>query len=216
MIVMSVNKVKLSNGETVVDLTGDTVTAAKMLIGTTAHDKAGNKITGTIASQEAQTIIPTTTNKTIAAGKYLSGTQTINGDANLLPENIKSGVSIFGVDGTLETGGSGGGGDTLLVRNNTEHSCLCGAADVYPGEEVTISCPDEWSTRLVFGMMGLSECRIRYTGTFFSENEWDLVSIDFEEELYATCDETGIYWFYWIDTRDLYFRTGSIIEINPI
>ena len=51
--------------------------------------------------QGAQTIIPTTSDRTISAGQFLTGAQTIKGDANLLGSNIKSGVSIFGVDGSL-------------------------------------------------------------------------------------------------------------------
>lgn len=62
--------------------------------------------------QGAQTITPGTANKTIASGRYLTGTQTIKGDANLVAGNIKSGVSIFGVAGSYEGsgGGSSGGG----------------------------------------------------------------------------------------------------------
>lgn len=55
-----------------------------------------------LTTQAAQTITPGTSNKTISSGKYLTGKQTIKGDANLLPENIKSGVSIFGVEGACE------------------------------------------------------------------------------------------------------------------
>lgn len=42
---MAVNKV-IYDGDTLIDLSGDTVTADKMLVGITAHDKAGNPITG--------------------------------------------------------------------------------------------------------------------------------------------------------------------------
>lgn len=84
------------------------VTGSKMLSGTVAYKSAG-KVTGTIQSQAAQAITPGTSDKTIASGKYLSGTQTIKGDANLLAENIKSGISIFGVTGTYESSGSSGG-----------------------------------------------------------------------------------------------------------
>ena len=62
----------------------------------------GNIITGTIPSQGAQTITPGTSNKTIASGRYLSGTQTISGDANLVASNILSGISIFGVAGSVK------------------------------------------------------------------------------------------------------------------
>ena len=54
----------------------------------------------------AQTYTPGTTNQTIAAGRWLTGAQTINGDANLVANNIKSGVTIFGVMGNY--GGEGG------------------------------------------------------------------------------------------------------------
>lgn len=37
-------------GETLMDLTGDTVDAASLLKGKTAHDKTGAPITGTMAS----------------------------------------------------------------------------------------------------------------------------------------------------------------------
>lgn len=84
------------------------VTGSKMLSGTVAYKSAG-KVTGTIQSQAAQTITPGASDKTIESGKYLSGTQTIKGDANLLAENIKSGISIFGVTGTYESSGSSGG-----------------------------------------------------------------------------------------------------------
>lgn len=43
---MSYNKV-VYNGKTLIDLTADTVTAATLDKGIVAHDKAGNKVTGT-------------------------------------------------------------------------------------------------------------------------------------------------------------------------
>lgn len=95
----NVNKVVYGN-TTLIDLTGDDVTAASVLSGKKFHLKSGAAATGTIASQAAQTITPGTSDQTIAAGKYLSGAQTIKGDANLAAGNIKSGVSIFGVNGS--------------------------------------------------------------------------------------------------------------------
>lgn len=55
-----------------------------------------------LTTQGAQTITPGTSNRTIASGRYLTGTQTIKGDANLVAANIKKGVSIFGVAGSNE------------------------------------------------------------------------------------------------------------------
>ena len=51
-------------------------------------------------TQGAKTYTPTTTDQTIAPMTYLTGKQTIKGDANLVGSNIKSGTSIFGVTGT--------------------------------------------------------------------------------------------------------------------
>ena len=47
-------------GETLIDLTGDTVEAAKLLKGVTAHDKKGEKITGTFEAADPYAIIGVT------------------------------------------------------------------------------------------------------------------------------------------------------------
>lgn len=78
-----------------------TAAAAQILAPYTAYVASG-KVAGTIPSQGAQTITPSTSTQTIQAGQYLSGPQTVQGDANLIASNIKSGVSIFGVSGTLQ------------------------------------------------------------------------------------------------------------------
>ena len=65
---------------------------------------AGNSsvsLTASVTTKAAATITPGTTNQTISSGTYLTGTQTIVGDANLVGSNILSGVSIFGVAGTV-------------------------------------------------------------------------------------------------------------------
>lgn len=74
----------------------------KMLSGNTAYAN-GTKYTGSISSKSAQTYTPTTSDQTISSGQYLSGAQTIKGDANLIASNIVSGVSIFGVSGSVTT-----------------------------------------------------------------------------------------------------------------
>lgn len=58
-------------------------------------------ITGTITDNGASsTIVPTTTNQSVAAG-YWSTANTVQGDADLVAANIRSGVNLFGVDGTM-------------------------------------------------------------------------------------------------------------------
>lgn len=69
-----------------------------------------------VTKKAAATYTPKTSDQSIAASQYLSGAQTIKGDANLVAGNIKSGVSIFGVTGTYTGGGSSSGSG----NNNVE------------------------------------------------------------------------------------------------
>ena len=75
-------------------------TAADMLPDKSGYVK-GVKVTGTMTVKAAASYTPGTSDQTIAANQYLGGAQTIEGDANLIPGNILSGVSIFGVTGQL-------------------------------------------------------------------------------------------------------------------
>lgn len=68
-------------------------------------------------TKAAQTYTPGTTDQTIASGRWLTGAQTIKGDANLVAGNIKKDVSIFSVTGTYE--GSGGSGVPVVTGSFT-------------------------------------------------------------------------------------------------
>lgn len=132
---ISISYTKPSSGTDTSDATLNN--GNQMLSGVTAYSQ-GTKYTGTIQSQAAQTITPTTTNQTIASGKYLSGTQTILGDANLIAGNIKSGVSIFNVAGTY-SGGGGGSNWTLVgskeytVNTTNTSTRVVGSIDLSDG-----------------------------------------------------------------------------------
>ena len=69
---------------------------------------AGTKsATKQLTTQAAKTVTPGRANQTaVASGRYTTGDVTVKGDANLVAGNIKSGVSIFGVAGSLEAGSS--------------------------------------------------------------------------------------------------------------
>ena len=96
-----------------------TATSTDILLGKTAYVN-GEKIEGIIPSKSAQIYTPKTTDQTIVAGQYLSGTQTIKGDSNLKAINILSGKTIFGVSGSLSVIAAGGGFGTT---NNMVGSC---------------------------------------------------------------------------------------------
>lgn len=115
-----VNKVAV-NGKTVLDLSGDTVYPGMLAKGITAHDKSGAKITGTLqvpASEERtvelsmpsgnQVILPT-------SGKVMRKV-TVQKPTTLLPGNVKKGVVIGGVTGTLEASSSGGAKETWVLN----------------------------------------------------------------------------------------------------
>ena len=74
-----------------------------VLSGKTFYNTAlKTKRTGTMPNQGAVVITPGTSNKAIVAG-YHNGQGYVKGDANLIAGNIKKGVSIFGVMGSVST-----------------------------------------------------------------------------------------------------------------
>lgn len=69
---MGINKVNYGN-TTLIDISSDTVTAGKMLSGTTAHDNSGAAITGTIATKTSSDLTDNGYGKvTVPAGYYAS------------------------------------------------------------------------------------------------------------------------------------------------
>lgn len=114
---MATSKVIL-NGSTIMDVTQDTVTTGSMLSGTTAHKNDGTSITGSITSKTSSNLTASGLTVTAPAGYYASNATKTCTDANLLAENIKKDVTIFGVTGSYE--GSGGGA-TEYTFNATSH-----------------------------------------------------------------------------------------------
>lgn len=93
----------VSTGTNTLTLTKTVSVTPSVTAGYVSSGTAGNSsvsLTASVTTQGTRTITPTTTNQTIASGTYITGTQTISGDANLIAGNIKSGTSIFGVTGS--------------------------------------------------------------------------------------------------------------------
>ena len=76
-----------------------TVSAGYVSSGTAGNSSVS--LTASVTTKGATTYTPGTSDQTIASGTYLTGAQTISGDADLVASNIKSGVTIFGVAGSL-------------------------------------------------------------------------------------------------------------------
>ena len=129
-------------------------TAESMQLGVSAYVK-GQRVVGTAPIQAAKTVTPTTTEQTaVASGSFTSGAVKVAGDANLVAENIKEGVSIFGVTGTLAGGGGGvttyshldtwqqiSLGDTLTVRMDHQPTVIAifVSSEMIPTQQSTAS-----------------------------------------------------------------------------
>lgn len=82
---------------------GGTITAKHVQ---SAGYTSGGTTTETLSipTQAAKTVTPTTYAQTaVSSGRLTTGAVTVAGDANLKAENIKSGVSIFGIIGCKES-----------------------------------------------------------------------------------------------------------------
>lgn len=135
---MGYNKI-IYGDKTLIDLTGDTITADKLLTGVTAHGMDGEAITGTCnydvdSSDATAQVAEILSGKTAyARGAYLTGTMVNNGavsgtistktgkytipigyhdgsgtvqissteQAKIIATNIRQGISILGVTGTM-------------------------------------------------------------------------------------------------------------------
>ena len=80
-----------------------TATVAQVLAGVPFSNETDTGLIGTIPSKGVATIAPSTVNQTIAAGQYLSGIQTILGDADAVAANYKHNVNIHGTIGNYDT-----------------------------------------------------------------------------------------------------------------
>ena len=96
-----------------VSVTPSVATAGYVSSGTAGNSSVS--LTASVTTKGAATITPTTTNQTISSGTYLTGAQTISGDANLVAGNIKSGTTIFNVTGSY----TGGGGIGTLLKTES-------------------------------------------------------------------------------------------------
>ena len=156
-----------------ISVTPNVTTSGYVSSGTAGNSNVS--LTASVTTQAAQTIHPSTTQQTIASGRYLTGTQTIAPVTmtNLTADNIKSGVTVqigdasdsdrvASVTGTY----SGGGGSSKNVQTVQSTSRTTSTSLTKVSGEITVattgtydvywtmtrsSTSGTWSSRLYVG-----------------------------------------------------------------
>lgn len=155
-----VSKVVLRNGTTLIDLTGDTVTASDLLTGVTAHDMSGATITGTCSydsdtSDDTATVSEILSGKTAhARGVLLTGTMTNNGAVSgtistkagtyTVPQGYHDGSGTVGISATEQT--------KIIAGNIKSGVQILGVTGSYSGEAITAqskSATPTWSAQTI-------------------------------------------------------------------
>lgn len=98
----------ISGIESLTNTNDATATDLDVLANKTAYAN-GQKLYGSLPNKgEANIELTDLTTKTVERGYYSGGTAKIADaeSAKIIPENIKSGVTVLGVEGTLESGSS--------------------------------------------------------------------------------------------------------------
>ena len=96
-----------------------------------------------LAFQPAKTITPGTASQVaVSSGYYTGGDIVVAGDSNLIAGNIKNGVSIFGVNGTLEEGSMEG---EKVEYSENEDAIINGTIVNYTNDRVAYIRPNAFS-----------------------------------------------------------------------
>ena len=170
-----VNKV-VYGGETLIDLTQDTVSADKLLSGYTAHDRSGAvisgsctydantgdanavaselllnktayvngaKVTGTMPNRGGSNVTITSKSGTTISNGYYDGSGKAIIDStsatNLVASNIRNGVSILGVTGTLSAEDTLTVGPVSVTPYTTEQTITAAGHDLDYITQVTVA-----------------------------------------------------------------------------
>lgn len=155
-----VNKVVLSNGTTLIDLTADTVDAAHLLSGYTAHDMSGASVTGSCTydsdtSDDTAVVGEVLASKTFhARGAALTGTMTNNGAVTgtistkagqyTVPQGYHDGSGKVSISSTEQA--------KIIAGNIKSGVQILGVTGTYSGEAITAQSKNAtptWSSQTI-------------------------------------------------------------------
>lgn len=121
-----------------------TVSAGYVASGTAGTITVSGSGTNQLTTQAAQTIHPSTTDQTIASGRYLTGAQTIKAvtTTNLTAENIVQGV-------------------TVKVGDSTDDDCVTSVTGTASGGRYVVT---------ISGTGDSSTCFVKHNGTYYYTN----------------------------------------------
>ena len=125
----------------------------------------------------ASTWTPGTTSKTLNSGAYLSGSQIISGDSNLVASNIASGISIFGVTGTYTSPnkytctltGAGDSTGCYVKHNNQTKYYSSGSFEFNEGDTLYCYCVAAATSQTIY-LNGNAVATGSYTYTLPGKN----------------------------------------------
>lgn len=136
-------------------------------------------INQSITTKGGSTYTPGTSNQVISGGQYLTGDQIILGDGNLRAENIKEGISIFGVNGIANALSLNG----LRMASGSSDTTTEKANATYYNVFLSINCEFEPKLIICEPNFDYNRCRFLFATTLFDgskiySQEWQGTSSD--------------------------------------
>lgn len=180
-----VSKIVLSNGTTLIDLTGDTVTASDVLSGVTTHGKDGAPITGTCTydsdtSDDTAAVSEILSGKTAhARGALLTGTMTNNGaqTGSITTKAQQVTIAQGYHDGSGKVSIASAEQDKIIATNIRQGVSILGVQGTMSGSEGVVAqaktATPSWSQQVISpdtGYTHLSQVTVAAIPIAYSDN----------------------------------------------